>query len=124
MAASPVPSGVSASSRTERAMRERFASALARPTPATRSKVADSSASAIFRPSSIRLHLVLVPVPRSCSARLRLRLALPHEALLAHEADAAAESGERLLLELVGRAGGVRPVLDRPVALLIVLAHV
>src|SRR5262249_57363150 len=115
MAASPVPSGVSASSRTERAMRERFASALARPTPATRSKVADSSASAIFRPSSIRLHLVLVPVPRSCSARLRLRLALPHEALLAHEADAAAASRERLLLELVARVGCLRLRLHLPI---------
>src|SRR5215470_4204577 len=121
MAASPAPSGVSASSRTERAMREWFVSALASPTPATRSKVADSSASAIFRPSSIRLRLVLVPVPRSYSARLRLRLALPHEALLAHEADAAAKSGERFLLELVGRVGGVRLVLDLRVQLVVAL---
>src|SRR5215470_2496820 len=107
MAASPAPSGVSASSRTERAMREWFVSALASPTPATRSKVADSSASAIFRPSSIRLRLVLVPVP--------------DQALLADEADAAAESGERLLLELVGRVGGVRLVLDLRVQLVVAL---
>src|SRR5512132_1244175 len=113
MAASPEPSGVSASSRTERAMRERFASALARPTPATRSKVAASSACAIFCPSSIRLRLVVVSVLASGSARGRLPLAPPHQALLAHEANAAAQAGQRLLLELVGRVGGVRLVLDR-----------
>src|SRR5262252_2197429 len=121
MAASPAPSGASASSRTERAMREWFVSALASPTPATRSKAAASSASAIFRPSSIRLRLVLVPVTRSCSARLRLRLALPHEALLADQADAAAQSGECLLLELVGRGGSVRLVLDLRVRVVVAL---
>ena len=122
MAASPAPSGVSAeledgAARCAGGSR----SALASPTPATRSKVAASSALAIFRPSSISLAL-LVTVPGCCSARCPrgrlacgcgspcgLSLAPPHQALLAHEADAAAEARERFPLELVGRVGGVRP---------------
>src|SRR2546426_1737297 len=108
-AASPVPSGVSASSSTERAMRGRFSSALASPTPATRSKVAASSARAIFRPSSTGLFLV---VWSTGSARRRRPLALPDQALLAHEADAAAQARERPFLELVRGVEGVGLVLD------------
>src|SRR5207247_10313444 len=106
MASSPVPRGVSASSSTERAMRGRFSSALASPTAATRSKVAASSASAIFRPSSIRLRL-LVPAP--------------DQALLAHETDAAPEAGERLLLELVRGIEDIGLVLDGHVHLVVAL---
>src|SRR5258705_4327601 len=106
MASSPVPSGVSASSSTERAIRGRLRSALASPTPATRSKVAASSASAIFRPSSIRLRLVV---------------SVPHQGLLAHEADAAAEAGQRLLLELVRGVEGNGLVLDGHVHFVVAL---
>src|SRR4030095_1105402 len=110
IATSPAPSGISASSRTEWMMRGRLRSALASPTAATRSNVAASSALAIFRPSSIRLRLVVVP--GSCLACWpRSRLALPDQALLAHEANAAAQARERFLLELLGRIGGVGLVL-------------
>src|SRR5712691_8484494 len=75
--------------------------------PATRSKVAASISRASRSPSSIRLRLVLVTVP--------------DKTLLAHEADAAAEAGESLLLELVGRVRGVSFVLDFRVHLVIAL---
>src|SRR5882724_655302 len=88
-AESPSPSTTSPSSRIERSIRGRLTAAFSRPTPAMRSKVAASSRLAIRFPRSIRLAVV----------------ALPEEALLAHEADAAAEARERLPLELVGRVG-------------------
>src|SRR6266850_914531 len=125
----PAPSWVSRRSRTERAIRGRLRSALASPTAATRSNVAASRALAIFFPSSIRplstsasiVPRFRCPVFRIRSARLRLRLALPHETLLAHEADAAAEAREGLLLELVGRVRGVPLVLDLRLHLVVAL---
>src|SRR6266851_6266935 len=109
IAASPEPSCAPSSSSTECLMWPSLVWALAfsKPTPATRSKVAASIARASLSPSSIRLRLVLV--------------ALPDEAFLAHEADAAAEARERLLLELVGRVRGVRLVLDDRVHVVVAL---
>src|SRR5712691_3839706 len=98
----------------------RFLSAFSRPMLATCSNVAASSSRAIFLPSSI-LTPFRCPIFRIRSARLRLRLARPHEALLAHEADAAAEAREGLILELVGRVRGVPLVLDLRVHLVVAL---
>src|SRR5712691_7059641 len=98
----------------------RFLSAFSRPMLATCSNVAASSSRAIFLPSSI-LTPFRCPIFRIRSARLRLRLARPHEALLAHEADAAAEAREGLLLELVGRVRGVPLVLDLRIHLVVAL---
>src|SRR5688572_22375459 len=91
-AASPSPTVVPVRSRIERRMRGRFSSALARASGAIRSNVAWSSWLAIRRPRSIGT------------------VTLPEEALLADEADAAAEPRERLALEGLG---GVRGVLGR-----------
>src|SRR5712691_6619321 len=75
--------------------------------PATRSKVAASISRASRSPSSIRLRLVLVTIP--------------HQTLLAHEADAAAETREGLLLEFIGRVRGIPLVLDLRVNLVVAL---
>src|SRR5262245_3657580 len=109
-ARSPSPRARDPRSSTERSMCGRFCLSLSRPEPVIRSAVAAARRLAILRPRSIR------PVT------------LPEDPLLADEADAAAQTRQSLLLELVGRGrGGLLRFLDLRVDLVValeVLAHV